>query len=362
MDNRIKEVQKIIAAEKLDGMIITNPANIFYLTQINAFDEGEKSFYLVIKKNSYKLISPRFYENRIKGLIPNSRVIIVERGQSMAQRMGNLLNDAKTIGFEREELSYVQYEIFKKILCGKKLIPISDSVEELRKIKKTDELALIKKAAAITDKTFTELLRLIKPGTNELFLSRKVTEIMQDLGAKSCSFNPVIASGKNSADPHYEGSNKKIKAGEMIVIDIGARYKNYDADMTRMVFIGKAPQKYVNLYKIVLETQEKALKDCQIGASPKLAFDNAVENFKKYREDQYFTHGLGHGVGIDIHELPNLSPAGVGSFENGMVFTVEPGLYHIGWGGIRIEDLCVMQNGKCVILSKTPKNLIEINC
>ena len=114
------------------------------------------------------------------------------------------------------------------------------------------------------------------------------------------------------------------------------------------------------MYQIVLETQQLALADCKIGASPKIAFDNCVKNFKKYGEDQYFTHGLGHGVGIDIHELPNLSPAGIGKFDNGMVFTVEPGLYHPGWGGIRIEDLCRMKNGKAEILSQTPKNLIEI--
>ena len=230
----------------------------------------------------------------------------------------------------------------------------------MRQIKNKEEIKLIKKAAQITDKTFAELLKLIKPEVTELFLKRKVLEIMQDLGAQGCSFDPIVAGGKNSADPHYEGSNKKIKTGEMVVIDIGARYKNYDADMTRMVFVGKAPQKYINMYNIVLEAQEKALRDCQIGASPKIAFDNCVENFKKHGEDRYFTHGLGHGVGIDIHELPNLSPAGTGTFENGMVFTVEPGLYHVGWGGIRIEDLCVIQNGKCAIISKTPKKLIEI--
>jgi len=146
----------------------------------------------------------------------------------------------------------------------------------------------------------------------------------------------------------------------MIVIDLGARYKNYCADMTRTVFLGKAAAKYKNLYNIVLETQEKSLEECKPGASPKQVFDNCVENFKKYGEDRFFTHGLGHGVGIDIHELPNLSPAGTGGFENGMVFTVEPGLYHLGWGGIRVEDLCAIQNGKCAILSKTEKNLIEI--
>jgi Xaa-Pro aminopeptidase len=271
------------------------------------------------------------------------------------------LADAKVIAFERDDLPFASYEKYKKTLRGKKLIPLSGSIETARGIKNNEEIKLVKKAASITDKTFSELLKLIKPGVSELLLKQKTSEIMNDLGATGIAFDHVIASGKNSADPHYGGSNKKIKAGEMVVIDIGARYKNYDADMTRMVFVGKATEKYKKLYQIVLETQENGLKDCKIGASASQIFNNAVENLKNYGENKYFTHGLGHGVGINIHELPSLSPNSPDRLENGMVFTIEPGIYHPGWGGIRIEDLCLLQNNKCVILSKTPKNLIEIH-
>jgi len=360
MDERIKNLQKFIANQNLDALIVTNPANIFYLTQINAFDENERVFILAIERNRYNLVAPQFYQNRVGGIFPANRAHFITRGKSMSECVASILKNAKIIGFEREDMSFARYENFKKLLRGKKLVPISGSVEELRKIKNAQELLIIKKAAAITDKTFGDLVKLTKPGVSELFLKRKAIEIMQDLGAQGTSFDSVIASGKNAADPHYEGSNKKIKKGDMVVIDIGARYKNYDADMTRMVFVGKATEKYKKMYQIVLETQEKGLKDCRIGTGVKQIFDNCVENFKNYGEDQYFTHGLGHGVGIDIHELPNLAPFGEGKLENGMVFTVEPGLYHIGWGGIRIEDLCAMVNGKCVTLSKTPKNLIEI--
>ena len=359
MNNGIKGLQKFIGSKKLDAMIVTNPANIFYLTGVNNFD-SEKGFLMVVFKNKYRLISSLFYQNRIRGVIPNANAVYVPRGESISEYMAKELNDKKAIGFERNDLSFARYELFKKILRGKKLIPVSGAIEKFRQIKTAEEISLIKKAAAITDKTFAQLLKSIKPGVTELFLKRKILEIMQDSGAQGCSFDPIVAGGENSADPHYEGSNKKLKAGEMIVIDLGARYKNYCADMTRTVFLGKATVKYKNMYNIVLETQEKSLQECKLGASPKQVFDNCVENFKKYGEDRFFTHGLGHGVGINIHELPNLSPAGTGGFENGMVFTVEPGLYHLGWGGIRVEDLCAIQNGKCVILSKTEKNLIEI--
>jgi len=359
MNARLGKLQKFIAEQELDAIIITSPANIFYLTGIDNFD-SEKGFLLIVYKDKWRLVSSIFYKSRIENAIAAKNQLWLKRGDSIAAFAAKQLANCRAIGFEREDLSFARYEIFKKSLRGKKLIPISGAAEQFRQIKDEEEIRLIKKAARITDKTFAQLLKLIKPGVTELFLKRKILEMMQDMGAQKCSFDPIVASGKNSADPHYEGSNKKIKAGEMVVIDIGARYKNYDADMTRMVFVGKAPTKYKNLYSLVLQTQQKAIAECKAGASPVQIFENAVNNFAAAGEDEFFTHGLGHGVGIDIHELPNLSPAGIGKFDNGMVFTVEPGLYHPGWGGIRIEDLCRMKNGKAEILSRTPKNLIEI--
>ncbi len=360
MNSRINLLQKCLAGQNLDALIVTNPANIFYLTGVNNFD-SEKGFLLAVFQNKWRLVSSLFYQNRINGVVPSKNIIYVPRGRSILESATKAIGDKKNIGFEREDISYARFEIFKKSLRGKKLVPVSGMIEQFRQIKSNEEIALIKKAARITDKTFAELMKLIKPGVSELFLKRKVLEIMQDMGAQGCSFDPIVAGGKNSADPHYEGSNRKIKKGEMAVIDIGARYKNYCADMTRMVFLGKATEKYKNLYRIVLQTQQKSLEECRVSALPGQVFENAVQNFKTFEQDEFFTHGLGHGTGINIHELPNLSPKGEGSFENGMVFTVEPGLYHPGWGGIRIEDLCVLQSGKLEILSKTPKEFIEIS-
>jgi len=359
MSGKIRKLQQLIARQNLDAIIITNPANIFYLTGIDNFD-SQKGFFLLVFQNKWRLISSLFYQKRIAGVIPKKNIVYIPRQESLAENAAKLIGGKKNIGFERGDISYARYEIFKKFLRGKKLIPTSDASEQFRQIKSEEEIQLIKKATQITDKTFAQLLKLIKPGAAELFLKRKILEMMQDMGAQKCSFDPIVASGKNSADPHYEGSNKKIKTGEMIVIDLGARHKNYCADMTRTVFLGKASAKYKERYNLVLQTQQKAIAQCHSGFSPNQAFENAGKNFADHGQDQFFTHGLGHGVGINLHELPSLSPAGTGVFENNMVFTVEPGLYHLGWGGIRVEDLCAMQNNKCTILSKTEKNLIEI--
>ena len=356
---RIETIQKAVRKEDLDAFIVNGNANNFYLTGIT--DSAIKNaFYLIITRNNFYFIATSFHLKQINEKIPEKNIRLADKSAGFGEIISNILKKSEKIGFESRQFSYAQYENFKKLLKGKKLVPFADMIEQTRLIKDDKEIALIKKAVSITDKTFTELVKLIKPGVTELWLKQKAAEIMGNLGANGTAFDTVIASGKNSADPHYEGSNKKIKTGEMIVIDIGARYKNYDADMTRMVFVGKAPEKYKKLYQIVLETQENGLKDCKLGASTGQIFDNCVENLKKYGEDQYFTHGLGHGVGIDIHELPNLTLDSADKLENGMVFTIEPGIYHVGWGGIRIENLCLMQNDKCVTLSKSPKNLIEI--
>ncbi|MCU0653213.1 MAG: Xaa-Pro peptidase family protein [Candidatus Pacebacteria bacterium] len=360
MSETIAKFQYYIGKEKLGGFIVTDAANIFYLTGIANFDT-EKGFILIVTKNNWRVISSIFYQSRIDGKVPPEKVAYVPRGESISENAAKNTKEGTDIGFERDDISFSYYEVLKKSFRKRKLVPISNAIEQLRKVKNDAEIALIKKAVAITDKTFAELVKITKPGVTEFWLKRKSEEIMQDLGAQGCSFPSIIAAGKGGADPHYEGSNRKIRAGEMIVFDIGARYKNYDADMTRMVFVGKATAKYKQLYQAVLEVQEKALKNCVIGADTKTIYDNCVANLKDHDLDQYFTHGLGHGVGIDIHELPNLNAGGTDKLENGMVFTIEPGIYLSGWGGIRIEDLCVMQNGKCVILSKTPKNLIEIN-
>ena len=168
-----------------------------------------------------------------------------------------------------------------------------------------------------------------------------------------------MASGRASAEPHYRPLNKKIRSGEILLIDMGARYKGYCSDFTRTVFIGKPTQRFKKLYSIVLETQKKAIKKCRVGYPVKRLYEDCGLNFKKYKEDKYFVHSLGHGVGIDIHEFPHIGINSKERFKNGMVFTIEPGLYHKNLGGIRIEDLCVMDKN-CEVLSKASKKLIEV--
>ncbi len=354
-NKRIEKIQDKLKDKNLGAILITNPSNIFYLTGLKGAGE-EREFLMVVSRNDLQIITSEIYKADVERKFPGN-FIIPKKG--FFAEATKIFKKYKKIGFERENLKYNEYEILKKNLKGKKFIPVSGLVEDFRKIKDKEEIKIIKKAAEITDKTFYSILKIIKPGLTEKFIQRKIIEIMENFGADGISFEPYVASGKGSAEPHYQASDKKLKNNEILLIDMGAKYKGYCSDFTRTIFIGKASQKFKNLYNIVLETQENAIKNCKVGYSTRKLHEESVINFKKYKEDKYFTHCLGHGVGINIHESPGIGTKSTNKFENGMVFAIEPGLYHKNFGGIRIEDLCLI-DGKCKVLSKATKELIEI--
>ena len=359
MLKRIKKIQKQLKRENLDVFLITNSSNIFYLTGFKGIME-QREFLMTVSKNDFKLITSKIYQLEINGKIPKQNFVIVKERNGLFGEAIKILKKYQKIGFEKEDLKYNEYENLKKNLREKKIFSVSRFIEDFRKIKDKEEIKIIKKAAAITDKTFYSILKIIKPGLTEKFIQRKIIEIMENFGAEGISFEPIVASGKNSAEVHHQISDKKIKKNEILLIDMGVRYKGYCSDFTRTIFIGKAPQRFKKLYSIVLETQEMAIKKCRAGYSMKKLYQEVVSNFTKYKEDKYFTHGLGHGIGIDEHEFPNIGINCQGKFENRIVFTIEPGLYHKNFGGIRIEDLCLIKNNKCQVLSKATKKLIEI--
>jgi len=358
MFEKIAELQDALGREKLDALVITNAANIFYLTSLGD-TINQRGFFLIIFKEGFKLVTSIFYQFKVEGKIPDENLVIVQRGSSCFQRVLDEVKKFERIGFEKEDLSYNEYELLKKNLGEKKMVLCDELVERIREIKTAEEIEKIGQAAAITDKAFCEILDAIKPGVTEMQIKRKIVEIMEDSGADGVAFEPIVASGRGSADPHYRYSRDRIEVGEMVLLDIGAKYQGYCADLSRTVFIGKAPERFKKLYDIVLETQGLAIAQCREGTAIKESSLAAIENFKKYGEEEFFIHSLGHGVGVEVHDFPFISPKNENKFKNGMVFAIEPGLYHGDFGGIRIEDLCLI-DGDCRLLSKAPKNIIEL--
>lgn len=353
---RIKKIQERLGGEKLDAFLVSNPSNIFYLTGFRGVLK-EREFLLLISKYGWEIIVPEMYILEVEKKTHNLSAA-KERGGLFLKAIEGL-KSYRGIGFEKDDLKYGEYEKLKKNLINRKIFPISGFCEDLRKIKNKEEIKLLRKAARIADKTFYSILKIIKPGLTEKFIQRKLIEIMQDLEADGPAFLPIVASGKESAEPHHLALNKKIRNGEILLLDFGARYKGYCSDLTRTIFLGKAPQKLRKIYEIVLETQKEAIKKCRPGCLIKKSYQDAVLNFRKYKAERNFLHNLGHGVGIDAHEFPALGPAAKDVFESGMVITIEPGLYYENFGGVRIEDLYLVAQ-KCKVLSKAAKRLIEI--
>lgn len=356
---RISKVQQAIKEQNVDAFLVSSPSNIFYLSDVKGAG-AEREFLIILFQNNFKFIYPRLYEVEVKRKILKKNLKVVEeRGNLFAEAIDSFKN-SKKIGFEKEDLKYSEYEKLEEDLGWIKIIPFSRFVEKLREIKNKEEIFKVKKAAEIVDKTFSEILKLVKPGLTEKYIQRKTIEIMEDFGAEGLSFDPIIASGRESSQPHYKTGNKKIRENEILLIDMGAKYRGYCSDMTRTVFVGRAPGKFKKIYSALFEVQETAIKKCKEGMENNALHNLVVSNLRENQNlDKYFTHNLGHGIGIDSHESPIVSGNGKGLFKKGMVFTIEPGIYIKGWGGIRIEDLCLMGD-KCEVLSKSTKKLIEI--
>lgn len=340
--------------------LITNPDNIFYLTGFPLHKDapGREVFLLLTKKGNLFITDGRLTEFA-KQVVPK-KFTVVERNykSSVIEIIKSFLykNKFKTLEYEKADLTVLELEKLTKDLKKIKLIGSKEAIEKLRLIKNKKEIEAIKKAAEITDKTFSFILPCLKAGVTETEIVWKIKTIFHSFSA-TAAFKPIVASGAGSSIPHYLSTSKKLKNNELVLLDFGAKYQGYCSDMTRIVFLGKADSKTRNIYNTVLTAQEKALKLKTRSAKKidKMARDTIIKaGFPS------IPHGVGHGVGISIHEDPRLNPKSEDRLKTGMVFTIEPGIYIKGWGGIRIEDLVVYEEKGIEVLSKTNKKLIEL--
>ncbi|MEO0099176.1 MAG: M24 family metallopeptidase, partial [candidate division WOR-3 bacterium] len=220
------------------------------------------------------------------------------------------------------------------------------------------EIDLIKKAAAITDSVFSAILNFIRPEMTEREVARKIDYLIKEKG--EVAFPTIVASGENSALPHAQPTEKKIREGEPIILDIGAAFQGYASDLTRTIFLGKVPEKMREIYQIVKRAQENALSQMKAGRKTKMIDSLARDYIKDRGYGNYFGHSLGHGVGLAVHEKPTLSYLSNEKLLAGFVVTVEPGIYLPGLGGVRIEDLVLIKDEGIEILSKSEKELLVL--
>lgn len=341
----------------LDALIITDPYNILYLAGFKGFSDIEREAILVLNPNP-TLITARLYQveaNKLKSKILD--VKLASERDEILKFVFELLKGKKKIGFEEKSLTVSEFNTFTKLLPGKELIATKNLIENIRQIKTEGEIHKIEKAQIISQKALKQLLPTIKVGQTELEIAKNLESIIHHLlSSNQLAFETIIASGPNTGIPHHRTGNRKIRKGDTLLFDFGAKYQNYCADLSRTIFIGKPSDRQINIYNHVISAQKLAISKLLKEMKLKDAYNLANDLFKSKKLHDYFTHGLGHGIGLEVHELPYLRNNADEPFENGMVFSVEPGLY-FPWGGVRIEDLVVIENGKPRVLGKMQEGI-----
>lgn len=354
MNPRIKCLRNQLNSLNIEGMIVSNPINIKYLTGLNA--EGEL---LITRKENIFLTDSRYVEAVNSELTIDSEIIVWDKLGMMREDYENFFLFCEKVGFEE---SYVTYEKYKKIMQLyriNELVETEGIIEKQRRIKDEEEINDIKKACEITDQCFEFLKKYIKIGMTEREIAYKIQEFFIKNGAEGISFDPIVATGANSSMPHAEPTDRKIEYGDIILIDLGCKYNGYCSDMTRTIFMGKLDDTIKSVYDIVLNVQKQALDEMKDGANIKNITKTAIQELKINRFD--LVHALGHGVGLEVHEIPVLSSKYDNLLKENMVIAVEPGVYIPKSFGIRIEDTVLITKNGCINLTKSEKNYTIIS-
>lgn len=353
--NKIARLRQHILEQNLDAVIITKPTNRRYLSGFT----GSNGYLLMTTQENILLTDFRYTEQASKEA-PDFKVIQYQ--MPLTNTLRELITKYKLsrIGLERETITLSVYEEFTAGIPGVELVSIPDPVDHLRRVKLPHELDCIKKAAEITDKAFLHILDFIRPGMTENEVAVELEFFMKRLGSEKNAFEIIVASGERGALPHGVASSKIMNKGEMVTLDLGCVYQGYHSDMTRTIFLGQPEPAQREIYELVLRAQEAVLQAIQPGMTGMQADTIARNIISKAGYGDNFGHGLGHSVGLDIHEEPRLAPHDASILEPGMVVTVEPGVYLPNWGGVRIEDLIVITSDGCDIISKATKKLTVV--
>ena len=365
MQNRLGDLAKKIKEKNLDGFIVTNPVNIFYLCGFRGISPQEREAILVFSPNATLITAKLYQAEALKLRTKDLKIAVADERNKISDLVAKILKGIKSIGFEESDLKYWEYRHFTKLLKGIKLLPLNNLIEDMRVVKAENELKKIERAQIISQKAFFEIAKTLKVGQTEAEIAEKLLKIIKNLGGQSLAFESIIASGKNAAIPHHITGHKKIKSGEVLLFDFGAKYKDYCADLSRTVLVGKVSDDIRNIYSLVQKAQKEAIEKIASGIKSHKPHEHAAGIFRRENLQHYFLHSLGHGIGLEVHESPHLRPLSKGkkptpdTLAEGMVFSVEPGLY-FPWGGIRIEDLVVIKNSKAKILGNSKSELIQI--
>jgi len=352
--NRLDAITSALEVKGVDGMLISDLKNVRYLSGFS----GSSGCLLITRDKKFFFTDPR-YEEQSKRETTGFEIfiereerpkLIVEKAKSAGIRI---------LGFE----STVSYAFYRSLLRkGLAVKAVSSLVEDMRVIKERHELTMIRKAAERAEASFLRVRPYIRKGASEWSIAAMLEEKLKKSGCSTLPFDIIVASGRNSSMPHGKPTDRKIEAGDLVIVDWGGEAGGYFSDMTRTFLAkGRDMDKKKEIYDIVLRANMQAIGSVHEGVHVRSVDKAARDMIKSEGYGDYFGHGTGHGVGLDVHELPRISRLGRGTVKSGMVITIEPGIYLPGIGGVRIEDMVVAGEKGCRVLTALPKGLEIIN-
>tara|TARA_B100000408_G_scaffold82516_1_gene63039 strand:- start:193 stop:1275 length:1083 start_codon:yes stop_codon:yes gene_type:complete len=352
---RQKDLRMVLDERGLDGMLITNLTNVRYISGFT----GSAASCLITPEGQYFVTDGRYIEQskaQVKGFER-----FIDMNSHLSQIKDNNLNpNGFKLAFEGDHMSYALYENMISTFPNTKWENSSMILEDLAAVKDDHELECIRTAVEVTDKVYEEILPMLRPGFTEKQVANTMVSKYREY-AEGEAYSPIVATGPNGALPHAIPTEREFQNGDFIVIDAAAKYGGYHADMTRTPVVGKATEKHKEVYSIVKEAQQRGCDIAKAGV-PCKEVDAATRDYiGAMGYGKYYTHGTGHGLGLEIHTSPRFSPQSEQVLEVNNVMTIEPGIYLAGWGGVRIEDDIIIGQDDCEILNQTTKDLVVLN-
>ena len=352
MNSKLQWLRNKMSSLDLQGLIISNPVNIKYLTNIDA--EG---ILLLTRKENIYITDARYIEHVHSILTLFDEIIVYDMNDVSKEDYENFFMFCENVGFEENYVTYAKYKEYIRKYKINNFVETEHIIEKQRMIKDEEEIHNIKKACEITDSCFSHILEYIKPGMTEKQIANEIEEYYKQR-TDGLSFDTIVASGENSSKPHAVPTDRKIQDIDIITIDMGCKVNGYCSDMTRTIFVGEVPEEIKPVYDLVLKNQIQTLEAYKDGASTRLLTKMVENDFKLNNYD--LIHSLGHGVGLEIHEPPYVSYSSDTQLRENMVVTDEPGIYIPGKFGVRIEDTVQITKFGCISLTKSDKNYIII--
>ncbi|MBI5001060.1 MAG: aminopeptidase P family protein [Euryarchaeota archaeon] len=362
MLSRVKKVLKRVG-RKADAIVVANGVephidlSFFYLTGLDhGLFEGSVA---VAKPDGLTIITSVLEEESARHA--EADVLVFKSADERKRMLQNALKGCKKVGINPPEMTHKWYATIQGLAKRAKLVDVSEEIVAARLVKDEKEVELMREACAIASEAAEDIIEFIKPGVKEYELAAELSYMMQKSGASGTAFESIVAFGPMSAEPHYIAGAQKLKKGQFVLLDFGAQYRKYRSDITRTYVSGRATPKQRDMYQTVLGAQLASIKKVKAGLKGGGVHDASQKVIDRSKYKGRFTHSVGHSIGLSVHDGGRLHPTIDMRLHRGMIFTVEPGIYLPGYGGVRIEDDVLVTKSGCELLTDARKELIEIS-